>query len=212
MDALSIILKTKMIAIARRIYGSDLVSASKALYDGGIRAFEVAFEQDKPIELTVKAIEELRAALPADAAVGAGTVMTVGQAEAAHRAGASFVISPNTSPDVIKKTKELSMVSVPGAMTPTEIAFAQSLGADIVKLFPAGVLGIEYFKAVKAPLKTIPLAAVAGITEKNIKGFSDAGAAAFGISSSLFRTELIEKGDFDRIRSAAEGFIRALSD
>lgn len=212
MDTLNAILRSRIIAIARGIYGSDLISASRALYDGGIRAFEITFEQDKPEELTVDAISGLISSLPKDAVVGAGTVMNADQVDHACRAGAKFIISPNTSSEVILETKRLSMISIPGAMTPTEIALAWDLGADIVKLFPAGALGAEYYKSVKAPLKYIPLAAVAGVTEKNIKDFYDAGAAAFGISSSLYRKDYISAGDFESVRRAAEGFYKALSE
>lgn len=217
MDAKEIIIDSKIIAIARGIFGSELLEASKALYDGGIRAFEVAFEQSQDhavlrenAELTAKSIGELISALPSDAAIGAGTVLTEYQAEAAFGAGASFVISPNVDEDVIGLTKKLGMISVPGAMTPTEIVRAYSIGADIVKVFPAGILGVEYFKAVRAPLAHIPLAAVAGITIKNIADFEKAGAAAYGISSSLYFKDAIKKGDMSSLKTAAEAFYKAM--
>ena len=139
-----------------------------------------------------------------------GRMLSPKQAEAAHEAGASFIISPNTSEAVIARTKELGMVSVPGAMTPTEILKAYELGADIVKLFPAGVLGIEYFKAVRAPLSGIPLAAVAGITPENIALFEAAGAAAYGISSSLYLKNAIRERRFDAMTEAAKRFFDAM--
>ena len=216
MNALEMIGNTKLIAIARGIYGSDLILSSKALYDGGVRAFEVTFVQSEDPEaarknalLTAESISALKNALPG-AAVGAGTVMTAEQAETAFGAGAGFIISPNTDEAVIKRTKALGMVSIPGAMTPTEIVTAYELGADIVKVFPAGVLGVEYFKAVRAPLSHIPLAAVAGITKDNIALFERAGAAAYGISSSLYIKDAIREGNFDRIRRAAEEFFLAM--
>lgn len=225
-DTLDTIKKTKIIAIARGIYGDELVCAAKALYEGGVRAFEVTFEQDRlaagqcgfsarpndPFELTTGGIARLCGELPADAAVGAGTVMDAVQVRAACSAGAKFVISPNVSAEVISETKRNSMVSIPGALTPTEIARAYELGADIVKVFPAGVLGVEYFKAVRAPLKHIPLAAVAGITADNIRLFADAGACAFGISSTLFNKELVKKGDLGAIAAAAAALFSALAD
>lgn len=216
MNSLEMIGNTKLIAIARGIYGSDLILSSKALYDGGVRAFEVTFVQSEDPEaarknalLTAESISALKNALPG-AAVGAGTVMTAEQAETAFGAGAGFIISPNTDEAVIKRTKALGMVSIPGAMTPTEIVTAYELGADIVKVFPAGVLGVEYFKAVRAPLSHIPLAAVAGITKDNIALFERAGAAAYGISSSLYIKDAIREGNFDRIRRAAEEFFLAM--
>ncbi len=218
MRAFEIIIDTKLIAIARGIYGDDLVRSSRALYDGGIRAFEVTFEQSSGREtalsnmlLTAENIALLKSALPADSVIGAGTVLTPGQAETARGAGAEFIISPNVNEAVIRRTKELSMVSVPGALTPTEIVRAYEVGADIVKVFPAGILGAEYFKAVRAPLAHIPLAAVAGVTKENIALFAKAGAAAFGISSSLYIKDAVKKGDTERIRLAALGFREALN-
>lgn len=211
MEIIDIIKGSGIIAIARGIGGEELISAAKALYEGGVRAFEVTFEQDKPLFSTTESIKRLIAELPEDAAVGAGTVMNTAQVDFAKEAGASFIISPNTDKAVIEETKRAGLVSIPGAMTPTEIAFAYSCGADIVKVFPAGVLGVEYFKAVKAPLKHIPMAAVAAVTTQNIRDFLDAGAVAFGISSSLFNKEMINKGDFEGIKSAAEEFFKAIS-
>ena len=211
MDTLETIKRSKLIAIARGINGQALIDASLALYEGGVRAFEVTFEQDKPLVRTHDAIVRLTEKLPSDAVIGAGTVMDAEQVDIAREAGASFIISPNTDKSVIERTKELSMISVPGALTPTEIAFAHSCGADMVKVFPAGVLGIEYFKAISAPLKHIPLAAVAGITVSNIRSFHDAGALAFGISSSLYIREAVQNCDYERIRSAAAAFYSALN-
>lgn len=210
MDIKDTIFDSRIIAIARGFYGEELIRASLALYGAGVRAFEVTFEQDKPLVRTAEAIVRLTESLPSDAVVGAGTVMDADQTRLAREAGASFIISPNTDRAVIESTKELGMVSIPGAMTPSEIASAYSFGADIVKVFPAGVLGIEYFKAVRAPLKHIPMAAVAGITPQNIREFRDAGASAFGISSSLYMRESIAKGDYESIAHAAEAFYKAL--
>lgn len=210
MDTLDIIKSSKIIAISRGNYGERLLNAAEALRRGGVRAFEVTFEQDGDIVRTYEAVVRLAENLPSDCVVGVGTVMSQDQVEMAYRAGAKFIISPNTDPEVIAKTKQLGLVSIPGAMTPSEIAFAYSLGADIVKVFPAGVLGIEYFKAVRAPLKHIPMAAVAGIDVNNIAAFNRAGAAAFGISSSLFKKEAISKGDWHEIENAALAFYAAL--
>ena len=151
------------------------------------------------------AIAKIRAEVP-DAVVGAGTVMTPEQAEAARAAGACFAISPNTDTEVIRAVKRLGMVSVPGALTPTEIVTAYNAGADIVKVFPAGTMGVEYFKQIKAPLSHIPLAAVGGLSHKNAADFASAGAAAFGISGSLYDKKLIAEGDLEGVTAAAMAY------
>ncbi|MBR5714181.1 MAG: bifunctional 4-hydroxy-2-oxoglutarate aldolase/2-dehydro-3-deoxy-phosphogluconate aldolase [Clostridia bacterium] len=211
MDTLGIIKESKLIAIARGLYGSKLIEASLALYRGGVRAFEVTFEQDKSIGLTTDAISRLTENLPADAVIGAGTVLSRSQVDEARNAGARFIISPNTDKTVIELTKQSGMVSIPGAMTPTEIVNAHTYGADIVKLFPAGVLGLEYFKALCAPLAHIPLAAVAGITINNIRDFYNAGAVAFGISSTLYNKKSIAESDYNALIKTAQRFYEALN-
>ncbi len=211
MDTLGIIKESKLIAIARGLYGSKLIEASLALYRGGVRAFEVTFEQDKSIGLTTDAISRLTEDLPADAVIGAGTVLSRSQVDEARNAGARFIISPNTDKAVIELTKQSGMVSIPGAMTPTEIVNAHTYGADIVKLFPAGVLGLEYFKAVRAPLAHIPLAAVAGITINNIRDFYNAGAVAFGISSTLYNKKSIAESDYNALIKTAQRFYEVLN-
>lgn len=211
MDTVETIRSSCLIAIARGIFGADLLGASEALYEAGVRAFEVTFIQNGDFGDTLESIELLASRLPADAAVGAGTVMSGEQAVMASRAGARFIISPNTDGAVIRKTKELGLASVPGAMTPTEIARAYSFGADVVKVFPAGILGAEYFKAVRAPLPHIPLAAVAGVTPDNIAEFKKAGAVAFGISSSLYIADAVRDRDYKRISAAAKRFYSALN-
>lgn len=210
MDTLSVIRSSKLIAISRGFYGSELTDASLALYGAGVRAFEVTFEKDKPSSVTADAIAMLIDKLPSDCVVGAGTVLEPEQVRFARAAGAGFIISPNVSGSVISVTKALGMVSIPGAMTPTEIVKAYELGADIVKLFPAGILGIDYFKAVKAPLAHIPIAAVAGITPDNISEFHNAGAVAFGISSGLYIKDAVNAGDTARIAQAAARFYEKL--
>lgn len=201
-----------IIAISRGLYGEELVRATLALYKGGVRAFEAAFVQSLPLEVSAECIRLLADCLPSDAVVGAGTMMTAEQIAAAFNAGARFAVSPNTDGEVIRAAKSIGMVSIPGAMTPTEIAAAYSFGADIVKVFPAGDLGAQYFKAVKAPLAHVPMAAVGGISPENILGFKRAGAVAFGISGSLYNIPLIKAGEYEKLTEAAARYVDILAD
>lgn len=211
MDTLKTILDSQIIAIARGISIEDLLPASLALYSARIRAFEVTFEQGKPLVRTTESIVRLTESLPDDAVCGAGTVMDTEQLHAAYDAGAKFIISPNTDREVIEETKRLGLISIPGAMTPSEISSAYAFGADIVKVFPAGILGPEYFKAVKAPLAHIPMAAVAAITPENIASFKKAGAVAFGISSGVFIKRAVIDHDAEVLRSAVRAFYDRLN-
>lgn len=211
MNALDFIKKYKLVAIARKIAPDVVVRAAEAVRTGGIRCLEITFDQASPscIEDTSFSIASVKKALGDDVCVGAGTVVTIEQVKAAYEAGADFVLSPDTNPLVIAETKKLGMVSVPGAMTPTEIMSAYNSGADIVKLFPAGFLGIDYYKAVRAPINHVPLMAVGGIDETNVASFFEAGYCSCGIGSNIMKNALIEAGSYEALTLLAEKFVKS---
>jgi len=211
-EVLNKILEGKIIAIVRGIPSDEVVGLADALVKGGISCIEVTFDQssEEKAQDTLKAISNISKALGDRVCVGAGTVMTVKQVETAVAAGAEYMISPNTNAAVIKRTKELDKVSIPGAMTPSEVAQAYELGADIVKMFPAGVLGCAYIKAVKAPLKHIPVTAVGGVNPGNCADFIRAGAVGVGVGGNLVSPQLVKEGRFDEITAIAKSYTDAL--
>ncbi len=143
--------------------------------------------------------------------LGAGTVITPEQVQTAFDCGAQYIISPNVDAQVIKKTKELGMVSIPGAFTPSEMVTAYNAGADVVKLFPAGLLGPAYIQAVRAPLAHIPVAVVGGIDENNIATFFRAGACCAGIGSNLVNRKAVLAGEYSAITQTAQKLAEALA-
>lgn len=171
---------------------------------------EVTFDQKDAnrIEKTAGAIAALNKEYAGEMGFGAGTVLTVKEVEAARDAGGEFMISPNFCEEVIKRTKELGLVSIPGAMTPTEIVNAYACGADYVKLFPAATLGLKYIKDILAPIGHIPLIATAGITEENFAEFLKLGLVGAGISGRLTDKKLIAAGDWEEFTRRAEGFVK----
>lgn len=183
----------RIIVIIRRLENRHLIPSAEAVHRGGIRMIEVAFDTSGqfPDSYVIDQISALHRQFGDDMLVGAGTVLTPDQAAKAHEAGASFIISPNTDPDVIHAVKNMGMVSIPGAMTPTEMQAAYSAGADYVKIFPSDILGPDYFRAVLSPLAHIKALAVGGIDERNITSFRLAGAAGFGIGSAILRRDAI---------------------
>lgn len=211
-EVLNKILEGKIIAIVRGIPSDEVVGLAEALEKGGISCIEVTFDQssEEKAQDTLKAISNISKALGDRVCVGAGTVMTVAQVEAAVAAGAEYMISPNTNAAVIKRTKELDKVSIPGAMTPSEVAEAYELGADIVKMFPAGILGTAYIKAVKAPLKHIPVTAVGGVNPGNCADFIRAGAVGVGVGGNLVSPQLVKEGRFEEITAIAKSYTDAL--
>ena len=212
-EVLNKILEGKIIAIVRGVPSDEVVGLAEALVKGGISCIEVTFDQSsaEKAQDTLKAISNIRKALGDRVCVGAGTVMTIEQVETAAAAGAEYMISPNLNAAVIRRTKELDKVSIPGAMTPSEVAEAYDLGADIVKMFPAGVLGTAYIKAVKAPLKHIPVTAVGGVNPGNCADFIHAGAVGVGVGGNLVSPQLVKEGRFDEITAIAQSYTDALN-
>ena len=202
----------KLIAIVRGFSGEELMGAAEALYLGGVRLLEVTFDQSGkiPDSETAENIRLLRNNFEGKLLIGAGTVMNESQVLAAKEAGAEYIISPDVNGAVIKKTKALGMVSIPGALTPTEIVTAYTLGADFVKLFPAGDLGLSYIKSVRAPLSHIPMLAVGGVSVNNIRDFLDTGISGVGIGSAIVNKSLIKNGDFEGLTELAREFTKQI--
>ncbi len=212
MNAYETILNEKLVAIVRGFAPETVVEMAKAYVANGIRCIEVTFDQasaEKRLE-TVATIKAIKAALGEQVCVGAGTVMTVEQVQMAAEAGAEYMISPNVDEDVIKETKRLGKVSIPGAMTPSEIASAYKMGADIVKLFPANEVGLSYIKAIKAPLRHIPLMATGGVRPVNAAEYLAAGSSALGVGGDLVNKEWVAAGEFDKIGAAAKAFVESI--
>jgi 2-dehydro-3-deoxyphosphogluconate aldolase/(4S)-4-hydroxy-2-oxoglutarate aldolase len=206
------ILDGKIVAIVRGIPSDKIAGLAQALAAGGITCIEVTFDQSssEKAQDTLDAIASIRKALGDKVCVGAGTVMTEEQVRQAAQAGAEYMISPNVDKQVIRATKALGKVSIPGAMTPTEVAYAYECGADIVKTLPAGVLGTAYIKAVKAPLKHIPVVAVGGVNASNCAEFIKAGAVGVGVGGNLVSPALVNEGRFDEITAMAKEYTDAL--
>lgn len=200
----------KIIVILRGLSLDETLQTASALESGGIHCVEVTFNQKKTTTDTCMAIAKLKETFP-KLHIGAGTVLTSDQLTQAYHAGAEFIISPNTSIPLITQTKELGMLSIPGAMTPSEIVNAKSAGADIVKIFPSNNLGISYFKAICAPLNHIPLAAVGGVCLENIQDFFNAGVYCVGIGANIVNKEMIHTGNYKKIQELANTYVKKIN-
>ena len=199
----------KIIVIVRGVKSQKLISLAEAMYHGGIRFIEITYSANGSVsdEETAENIKMLSEHFGERMHIGAGTVLTEKQAELTKSAGGRFIISPDTNPDVIKRTKELGMLSMPGALTPSEIQIAHRSGADFVKMFPITNMGIDYVKAVKAPLSHIRLLAVGGINEHNMGDYLKAGVCGFGIGSNIVSKKLISEDRFDAITELAKKYV-----
>ena len=212
MTVLQQIQEKRIIAIIRGVSSKDILETAKALIAGGVRLMEITFDHtsEAGMQNTLDCFDILTKELGDEILMGAGTVLTPEEVELACEHGAKYIISPNTDEAVIRRTKELGLVSMPGALTPTEVVLAINYGADIVKLFPAGDLGIGYIKSVKAPLAHISVSAVGGVNENNIGDFAKAGVDGFGIGSNLVSAKVVAAGDFARITETAKKLVENL--
>lgn len=204
--------KNKIIVIVRGVAADRLIPLAQAMYDGGIRLLECTYDASGriPNSETAASIARLAEHFEGKMMIGAGTVLTEEQVRLTHEAGGRFIISPDTNPDVIRATKACSLVSIPGALTPTEAVIAHRAGADFVKLFPIDAHGVGYLKAISAPLSHIKFLAVGGIDENNMTDYLAAGACGVGVGSCIVNKKLIEAGRFDEITALAKRYTAQL--
>lgn len=192
-----------LVAILRGITPGEVEAVGETLIAAGWRIIEVPLNSPEPL----KSIEKLVKRFGEQAVIGAGTVLTPSQVADVAATGSKVIISPNANPEVIRATRAAGMVSLPGVATPTEAFAAIEAGATGVKAFPAESIPPLIIKAWKAVLpKEIPVLAVGGVTPENMTAYSQAGAAGFGIGSSLYKPG----SDLATVAERAKTFIEAM--
>ncbi|MBO5481188.1 MAG: bifunctional 4-hydroxy-2-oxoglutarate aldolase/2-dehydro-3-deoxy-phosphogluconate aldolase [Clostridia bacterium] len=201
--------KEKIIVIVRGVEKEKLIPLAEAMYAGGIRLLEVTYSANGKVsdEETAENIRILSQQFEGRMYIGAGTVLTEKQVELTAKAGGKFIISPDTCPEVIRKTRELGLVSMPGALTPSEMQIAHRNGADFIKIFPITSLGASYVKAVKAPLSHLKMLAVGGVDENNIAEYLKAGINGFGLGSNIIDKKKIAENDWLGITKLAKKYV-----
>ena len=197
--------RTRIIAIVRGVQENHILSLADALLKGGITVMEVTLNTPGALRM----ISELQDKSGQHMFIGAGTVLDLEDAKKAVQAGASFLVTPNMDEEVIRHASAEGIPIFPGAMTPTEIVKAWKAGATAVKVFPSASLGLTYIKELMGPLDQIPLIAVGGVTEENIKQFLNIGCYGLGIGGSLINLKEIEAGRFDWITDKAASLLAA---
>lgn len=196
------VLQGGIVAVIRATSGEQLVDVARALLAGGVEVMEVTFT----VPRATRVLERVADDLGDQILLGAGTVLDSETARAAILAGAEFIVSPNTSVDVIRVCRRYGKLAMPGAFTPTEVVTAFEAGADVVKIFPCDVGGPQYLKALHGPLPQIPLMPTGGITLENAQAYLEAGACALGVGGSMVERKAVERGDFARIEDLARRF------
>ncbi len=200
------ILDVGVIAIVRVASAEQAVDVCGAVARGGVKAIEVTMTVPGAID----AIKEFKKTASDDILLGAGTVLDPETARTVILAGADFIVSPNLNVDVIKMAHRYGKVVIPGTFTATEILAAWDAGADIVKIFPAGVVGPQYLKDIKGPLPQIRITPTGGVTLDNASEFIRAGAACISVATALVDKKALAEKKFDVISEKARQFIEAV--
>lgn len=185
MNILDKIKDNGIVAVIRGAKLDNIVAIAEALRDGGVKTLEITMETTNALGI----IERVTSEMGDEIIVGAGTVLDPETARAAIMAGATFIFSPTVNLETIKVTKRYGTISIPGALTPSEILTAYENGADIIKVFPANVFGPNYLKDIHGPMPQIPLMPTGGINLTNVGDYVRAGAVAIGVGSSLFNSK-----------------------
>jgi 2-dehydro-3-deoxyphosphogluconate aldolase / (4S)-4-hydroxy-2-oxoglutarate aldolase len=202
------VLKTGIVAILRAPTGDQLAGVARALFEGGIDIIEVTFTVPNALE----SLAAVKMDLGSRVLLGMGTVLDPESARAALLAGAEFLVSPSLNLDVIRLCHRYDKLMMPGAFTPTEILTAWEAGADIVKVFPAEVVGPAFFKAIRGPLPQIRLMPTGGVDLNTAVEFLKAGACCLGVGSQLVEPKAIADRNFDRIRELARQYAHIVAE
>ncbi len=194
--------KEKLVVVIRLQFQNEVAGVIKNLVEAGIKVLEVTsntpgFAQE---------ISKARKLYP-NILIGAGTVINEEVARIASNAGAQFLVTPNTNKTVVEVAHENDIAVLMGALTPTEVCNAHEYGADFVKLFPADIMGIPYFKSIKAPLDQIKLLAVGGIDLDLVDDWFNAGAAGIGIGGALTKS-VKNKAELEEVKNRAKQFVK----
>lgn len=189
----------KVTVILRGYETKQVMSVVEQLVGTKVNSIEVASNSPHAME----SIAQARREFGSEVHVGAGTVKNAELARQAIDAGAEFMLSPIMfTPEIFGLAREAGVITVPAAFSPTEIQQMIDMGADIVKVFPAGQLGPDYIKAVQAPLGRLPLMVVGGVNVANVQSYFDKGATYAGIGSGIFDPADIEACDSAKLAAS----------
>ena len=200
---LELVQRHRIVAILRGVPPQHAPRLAETLHRAGVRLLEVALSDEHGLP----ALEAILAARLEGLQVGAGTVTTLERARAAQGAGAGFLLTPHLVPEVHRFAREQGLGLIAGATTPSELQQARAEGSEVVKLFPAGDLGVGYLKSLFGPYPGLPVLAVGGIDAGNLADFLRAGALGAGIGSSLTRTDW-QRPDFEGLEERAREIMR----
>jgi len=197
------ILDSGIVAVVRAPEASALVEVCRALAEGGVTVVEITLTVPDALEV----VRAVRRELGDQVLLGAGTILDAETGRLALLAGAEYLVAPTLNLDVIRLCHRYDKLVMPGAFTPTEILSAWEAGADIVKVFPAEVLGPPFFKAMRGPLPHIRLMPTGGVDRNTAASFLSAGACCLGVGSQLVDPKLVAARDYAGLRQRAAQYV-----
>src|SRR5215813_9907427 len=197
------VLDSGIVAVVRSPDSQQLVEVVRALASGGVNVVEITMSVPNALDV----LRQVRLALGDRVLLGAGTVLDTETARAVLLAGAEYIVSPTLNLDVIRLCQRYDKLVMPGAFSPTEVLAAWEAGADIVKVFPADVVGPAYFKALRGPLPQIRLMPTGGVDLDTAAAFLKAGAACLGVGGQLVEPRAVAEHNFERIRDLARQYV-----
>ena len=197
------VLDCGIVAVVRCPDGRQLVEVARALADGGVTVVEITLSVPNALDV----LRQVGQALGDRLLLGAGTVLDPESGRAALLAGAEYLVAPTVNLDVIRLCRRYDKLVMPGAFTPTEVLTAWEAGADIVKVFPAEVVGPAFFKALRGPLPQVRLMPTGGVDLTTAADFLKAGACCLGVGGQLVEPKAVAERSFDRIRDLARQYV-----
>jgi 2-dehydro-3-deoxyphosphogluconate aldolase/(4S)-4-hydroxy-2-oxoglutarate aldolase len=200
------VLDCGIVAVIRCPDGEQLVEVARALADGGVSVVEVTMSVPDALDV----VRRVHKALGDRVLLGAGTILDAETGRAALLAGAEYLVAPTLNLDVIRLCRRYDKLVMPGAFTPTEILTAWEAGADIVKVFPADVVGPAFFKALRGPLPQVRLMPTGGVDLTTTAAFIKAGACCLGVGGQLVEPKAVAERNFDRLRDLARQYVAAV--
>lgn len=202
------ILKRKAVAVLRVKEENKLQSVIEAIYAGGVSVAEITMTVPNALQL----IEKMSEKLDKNIIIGVGSVLNSKTAEDAIKAGAKYVVSPIFKKEIVETAHKFDVPAMPGCFTPTEIQTAFEYEADVVKVFPADVVGMEFFKAILAPMPHLKLMPTGGVSLTNAGDWLKAGACAVGIGSALLDKKAIQEGNYLKLTENAKIIMESIHD
>ena len=206
MSILNKIINNKVIAVIRSTTSDDLSPFIDVIVESGINSIEITLTTPNALSI----IKQLKRNYKSSILLGAGTVTDLDSAKKSLDAGAEFIVSPIYNIEVINYLKKNRFPIISGAFSPTEIYNSYHAGVDMIKIFPANLLGLENFKSIQGIMPNLLLMPTGGLTSKNARNWLDAGADVLGIGSSLINDQIVSNKDFDTLKLNSQKILESI--